>query len=710
MLSSTAKVTNFNSQQSGAINATTGVFTTSVSAGASSLDAAGNINCRNILYAGQSGISNSVVQLGTGADWQNQVYGISLGSTYKSDGETYIGFTQNGNTDPTGQFFTGIRFGPTYNYNSQGGYLAFNTAGPYGDQSASGNGEKMRITKAGNVGINTNSPSAVLHVQNNQNGVNTLNVYGPTPFDATNIVNIQNQASAYGRNNLVLTGRFEGNNDSWAFNTPRNGIVFKTQSSLNSGATQRFAIQNFASQLGVLSNGMGNTPVMTWNDNGNVGVGLANPSYKMHVYGGNGIGVDGSISVQSNGHIYFNDADPGDMVVRRYAAGTGDRYGLGQYAGGILRMFASNAFGGSAIRFSLPTNDDMSGAATFNDLVSINHNAQMSIGTTNAENNRLALATNNGENTGISLSDSTKSTGVCYVGITVPANGQNVENGFGFSGMKLGAPQGAASGYVAFHTHWANVAEAERMRITKEGNVGIGIVNPVKLLDVNGDALVRGVLNVSGASNLAAVNAAGTVTAAGDFYATSGTAFFGGLYAGNITTSGGLNIGAASVLGDVSAGNITAGGNLNVSGVATLGSVYAANITASGALNVSGASVLAGVSAANITASALNVSGASVLAGVSASNITASGTLNVSGMSTLTGGVSTSTVAASNVTGVSAVTLANGLTINSYTGALSNNMTASLIPGANITGSIWLTSGTGVGYIYISDGNVLRQI
>jgi hypothetical protein len=80
-----------------------------------------------------------------------------------------------------------------------------------------------------------------------------------------------------------MTGRYEGANDAWSFTTARNAIIFQTQSALNSAATQRFAIQNFAGQLGILSNSGGNSPITVWNDNGNVGIGTVTPTGRLTV-------------------------------------------------------------------------------------------------------------------------------------------------------------------------------------------------------------------------------------------------------------------------------------------------------------------------------------------------------------------------------------------------------------------------------------------
>ena len=102
--------------------------------------------------------------------------------------------------------------------------------------------------------------------------VPTTNIYGSTVFDGGNLVNIQNQASQYGRNILMMTGRYEASNDAWSFVSPRNGIIFRTQATLNSSATLRYTIQNYFNELGIMSAGKSNVPIMKFSNDGTITV------------------------------------------------------------------------------------------------------------------------------------------------------------------------------------------------------------------------------------------------------------------------------------------------------------------------------------------------------------------------------------------------------------------------------------------------------
>ena len=132
---------------------------------------------------------------------------------------------------------------------------------------------RMIIKNNGNVGVGTNTPDY------------QLDVHGSTAFDGSTTVRILNPASQYGRTQLHLVGRYEASNDGWNASTPRNAIMFKSQSSLNSAITNQWTIQSFPSSndLGFLS-GTNNTPrVIFRGSNGYVGIGDSDPESILHV-------------------------------------------------------------------------------------------------------------------------------------------------------------------------------------------------------------------------------------------------------------------------------------------------------------------------------------------------------------------------------------------------------------------------------------------
>jgi len=123
----------------------------------------------------------------------------------------------------------------------------------------------------------------------------------------------------------------------------------------------------------------------------------------------------------------------------------------------------------------------------------INSSGQMGIGTTNTEGNMLKV--DGGNNTsGISLGNF-DTTGIKYIGITPTTSmPNNLGTNSGFSGITFGPPNpgSSTSGYLAFHTHYYGASSAERMRIDKSGNVGIGTNAPVTTFHVNGNSYLSG--------------------------------------------------------------------------------------------------------------------------------------------------------------------------------------------------------------------------
>ena len=132
----------------------------------------------------------------------------------------------------------------------------------------------------------------------------SLQVEGSTAFDGGNYVNFQCQASAYGRNQVWLTGRLEGSNDGWSFAAGRNALMFRTQSSLNSAVTNRWTIQNFGQALGFLCTDGGDNPVTMLDGRGRVYFQTITNTPVMQILGGESNVLPGNGAV----HIKAIDA------------------------------------------------------------------------------------------------------------------------------------------------------------------------------------------------------------------------------------------------------------------------------------------------------------------------------------------------------------------------------------------------------------------
>ena len=111
-------------------------------------------------------------------------------------------------------------------------------------------------------------------------------------------------------------GRYQNSNDGWNASTPRNAIMFKSQTSQNSAITNQWTIQSFPSNndLGFLS-GTNNTPrVVFRGSNGNVAIGTTNAGVaKLHVIG--------SVTTSLNARYYNSAGDSANTTWNRPLSG-----------------------------------------------------------------------------------------------------------------------------------------------------------------------------------------------------------------------------------------------------------------------------------------------------------------------------------------------------------------------------------------------------
>ena len=142
--------------------------------------------------------------------------------------------------------------------------------------------------------------------------------------------------------------------------------------------------------------------------------------------------------------------------------------------------------------------------------------------------------------------------------------------------------------------------------------------------------------------------------------------------------------------------------NLNVGGIAGISSLNVTNHTTSGSLYVSGISTLGVTTATNLTAQTLRVSGISTLGVTSTTNLT-SQTLNVSGISTL--GVTSITNLTSqtlNVSGISTLGVTSTTNLTAQTLNVSGISTLGVTSTTNLTAQTLNIFGTSTFY-----GNIL---
>jgi hypothetical protein len=195
-----------------------------------------------------------------------------------------------------------------------------------------------------------------------------------------------------------------------------------------------------------------------------------------------------------------------------------------------------------------------------------------------------------------------------------------------------------------------STANTERLRIDQNGRVGIGMI-PVRTLDLTGSFGVTGTADVGGALTVGGATALGNTLTVAGASAINNTLGVTGL----LTASGGIN-----TTNLVASGTGSFGGTLGVTGATTLGDT----------LTVAGASTLnntLSVTGATTLANALTVGGVSQI----------NNTLGVTGLLTAAGGISTTDLNASGsgsfggnlgVTGSATVTSLGGAANTNLTG------------------------------------------
>lgn len=84
-----------------------------------------------------------------------------------------------------------------------------------------------------------------------------MQLKGTNTLDSSTHLLITNGANDYGRSALILTGRLQDGNDTWALTQPRNGILFNRNSAASGASVGALGTTEFALQYNMLSNQFG---------------------------------------------------------------------------------------------------------------------------------------------------------------------------------------------------------------------------------------------------------------------------------------------------------------------------------------------------------------------------------------------------------------------------------------------------------------------
>ena len=331
--------------------------------------------------------------------------------------------------------------------------------------------EKARIDASGNIGIGTTNPSGILNVAGVSGGGGYYFDVYHTGSSYPNLYFRKSESNTLGTLTQTSGGYGLG------------GIFFQ---GVNAGGTRGsaaaiYAVQNGAAGTSTIptklylntndASGGANSVVM--DSSGNVGIGTTGPAAKLDVVGANIAGTS-----QAGGNLFIRTNDS-------YAADKGGMLSLGgnsNLPGGTVVPFASIAG-----RKTNGTAEHPSGYFTIStfkadyghlERLRIDSDGNVGIGTTNPS-------------TALTISKPIDS--AAYGSGTQMIDFKSFYPGYDVDTVKASIYSGVSSqgslntrgGYLAFITA-NNGTLGERMRIEKDGSVGIGISAPIYLLDVQG--------------------------------------------------------------------------------------------------------------------------------------------------------------------------------------------------------------------------------
>ncbi|MDD5071492.1 MAG: helix-turn-helix domain-containing protein [Patescibacteria group bacterium] len=378
--------------------------------------------------------------------------------------------------------------------------------------------ERMRIDSSGNVGIGTTSPSGTFEVEKSVNTANLVQITNPnTGATAYAELNIRNDYGS--QNGLRLLTMGTNWTDAGIFKQDSGGLV--TDSALANGlflGTRASAPINFYTNNNA-------SPRMTIDSSGNVGIGTTSPAYLLDVDGDMRVGVVGKANTfyvdTDNERVGIGTASP----VPAFEIDKSIAYTGSQIDGEIMRLVNTNNQAISPVEIMFYTvRNDTDGT----NLYTAGIKAIGTRGTGAGAINSGALAFHTADGAG-NVAERMRIDSSGNVGIGTASPGSKLEvsagtsissassfplqitnylseehfSGIGFAGYNAGADQpikssiahlretGSAYGWgdlVFLLDETNDLSDVdindEKMRITSDGNVGIGHSSPAAKLHI----------------------------------------------------------------------------------------------------------------------------------------------------------------------------------------------------------------------------------
>jgi hypothetical protein len=382
--------------------------------------------------------------------------------------------------------------------------------------STGGSTPRMHITSTGNVGIGTTSPGSLLHMLGTSPELRIASYDGQTAR-----LGLYEDTTGTQHGGYI---QYVGNGDTLRLGIVNSGtstdvITVTDTFNVGIGTTSPVAnlhlrsassatvmkISNSSSGVGVqdgiditLGNGFSqlwyyengylriatnNSEKMRITSTGSVGIGTTNPSALLHIGQSNTtsdalmrLGVSYNANRTSRGGITWHDS----------ANVTGKIYT--EYDGTMVSMVFGSLY---------------NSGYNSNQLMIIRGNGNVGIGTTSPTYKLHVVG--DGYFSGTLIANSVYTTQVCNTStcnnasVALTSSGVRITRNIADSSAAFDVTQTNASSTGAIQT-WRNSA-GEKMRVTQSGDVGIGITSPSAKLDVNGDALINGIIVGAGQGN-----------------------------------------------------------------------------------------------------------------------------------------------------------------------------------------------------------------
>jgi len=342
--------------------------------------------------------------------------------------------------------------------------------------ATAGDTELMRISAAGNVGIGTTSPGAKLHVLAGSNSTSMLLDHGSSA-------------------------------DRTYFGFDGTGNYIETNGATTAKQRLRLQVYNSSSLAYTQLFIDGGNNVIYTSATANVGIGITNPSSKLHVYSSGAT----SVNIQSGGGDY--------AYLQLSTPASGDGYLIKNTA------TANSTVGKSLYLWNTDGPIQFVPSATIGNAVTISTSGHVGIGSASPS----SILNTSGSNQGITHDD------VAGKGYIRFRNSGTTLALFGVAGSWEGSTLqdtmiAAETGLnIRFYT---NGSATPKMFISSSGDVGIGTTSPGYKLDVNGNARVSGQVVSNTQFNVAGTPTAnsGDLVNIRDLSATGANTTFGGVF------------------------------------------------------------------------------------------------------------------------------------------------------------------------------------